>query len=546
MSENRQVARAAGLVGAYTLASRVGGLVRDAALGYAFGTGPSADAFFVAFRIPNLLRRYVAEGAVSVAFVPVFTSYLVESRADAIRAAEALYGVFAAGLSVLVAVAILTADWWVGFFAPGFASQSGKLALTVELTRILMPYLALISTVALFGGLLNTLRHFTAPAASPVLLNLSMIAAALFWSPRLREPVYGVAFGVLIGGVLQVALQLAALRREGIRLMPRWNPRHPAVRKVLGLMAPALFGAAVYQLNLLLSTVFASVLPPGSVSYLWYADRVFEFPQGIVAVAVGTAVLPTLSAHATRGRYDELRRSLSFVVRATSFLALPASAGILLLARPITAVLFRRGAFGAAEVEMTAWALQSYAAGLWAVSMVRILAPAFYALGDTRTPVLVASVGFVANLLFSVMLMGPVSTHGDSLLVAAIAVASHALSVWDLRHAGLALAGSLSASLNFLFLAMLLARRIGGLDLREIGSSILRCAVATAAMAPVVTSLASLADWQVPGELAHKTLVLGVAVGAGAATFLLTAWVVRCPEVAWARQAIGGVRRSVD
>src|SRR5215470_2583453 len=415
MSENRRIARAAGLVGFFTLISRMAGLVRDSVVGYYFGAGLAADAFFVAFRIPNLLRRFVAEGAMSVAFIPVFTDYLTNrGREEAVEAASALATLMAVLLVALAAIGIVFAPFWTALFAPGFVEEPEKFALTVTLTRLVFPYIFLISLVALTSGILNSLRHFAAPAMSPIFLNLAMIAAAFFLCPRLAVPVKGLAWGVVIGGVLQLALQIPPLLRHGVRLRPFWHPRHEAVRRALGLMAPMLFGAAVYQINIMVDTILASVLPPGSVSYLWYADRVFEFPLGIFAVALGTAALPSFSAQAARGAYDDLRQTLAFSIRLTNFIVLPAMVGIMTLATPITAVLFQRGAFGFTEAVLTARALSAFAVGLWSVSMVRLIVPAFYAFQDTRTPVLTAAAAFIANCICSLVLMGPVDANGIS------------------------------------------------------------------------------------------------------------------------------------
>ncbi len=265
MSENRQIARAAGLVGSFTFISRIGGLIRDAVVGYYFGTGMAADAFFVAFRIPNLLRRFVAEGAMSTAFIPVFTDYLTNrSREEAVEAASALATLMVLLLAVLTAIGIIFAPFWTALFAPGFVEAPGKFELTVTLTRLVFPYIFLISMVALTSGMLNSLRHFGAPAISPIFLNVAMIVAAIFVCPHLAVPVRGLAYGVIGGGTLQLVWHLVPLWRLGIRITPFWAPRHEAVSRVLRLMGPMVFGAAVYQINIMVDTVLASVLPSGN------------------------------------------------------------------------------------------------------------------------------------------------------------------------------------------------------------------------------------------------------------------------------------------
>jgi len=544
MTENRRIARAAGLVSFLTVLSRIAGLARDAVVGYYFGTGVAADAFFVAFRIPNLLRRFVAEGAMSAAFVPVFTDYLTHrSRAAATQAVSALAGVVSVGLLALTLIGVALAPAWTTVFAPGFADQAGKFALTVSLTRWMFPYIFLVSLVALSAGVLNALRHFTAPALSPVFLNLAIIAAALLFCPRLQVPVYGLAYGVLIGGILQLAIQVPPLLRHGVPLLPRWQPRHEAVRRTLRLMGPMVLGAAVYQINLVISTMLASVLPSGSVSYLWYAGRVFEFPLGVVAVALGTAALPSFSAQAVRGAYAELRHSLSFAVRLTNSMVLPATVGLMVLATPIVSVLFQRGAFGPAEVRSTAQALCAFALGLWPVSMARLVVPAFYSMEDARTPVLTAAGAFVANCAFSVVLMGPVAVGGESRLADAIAAVTQAVAVADLRQAGLALATSLSAVVNLLLLWVALRRRLGALEEYAIATSILRNAAASLAMIPAVRWVAALADWTHPGALPLRAAVLVLAMAVGVAVFAGVALLLGGAEV---RAVVRQVRARVS
>jgi putative peptidoglycan lipid II flippase len=531
-SENRRIARAAGVVGFFTLLSRIAGLVRDAVIGYAFGAGVSADAFFVAFRIPNLLRRFVAEGAMSVAFIPVFTDYLTRrSREEAVDAASALATLMLAGLALLTGAGVVLAPWWTALFAPGFVGEPEKFALTVTLTRLVFPYILLVSLVALASGLLNALRHFAAPAMSPIALNLSIIAAALWLSPRLTVPVHGLAYGVVIGGGLQLALQIPPLVRRGVQFAPRWEPRHEAVRRTFGLMGPMVFGAAVYQINIMIATVLASVLPSGSVSYLWYAGRVFEFPLGVFAVALGTAALPSFSAQVVRGAYDDLRRSVAFSIRLTNFFVLPATVGIITLALPITSVLFQRGAFGFTEVVLTARALSAFAIGLWSVSMVRLIVPAFYAMADTRTPVQAAAAALAANCLFSLMLMGSIASPGDSHLGAGIAALAQALGLFPLQHAGLALAASLAATVNLAVLGVRLRRRLGSLGERELFLSFLRSLVASAAMIPAVRWVATHADWSEPGHLLRRLTVLLVAMATGVVVFGAVAMIVGGNEV---------------
>jgi putative peptidoglycan lipid II flippase len=337
-------------------------------------------------------------------------------------------------------------------------------------------------------------------------------------------------------------LQAAPLAAGGVRLTPRWDLRHPAVRRSFFLLAPAVFGAAIYQVNVLIGTVMASILPAGSVSYLWYADRVFEFPLGLLAVALGTAALPTFAGQVARGAMDEMRYSVSISIAIANFLAVPATAGLVCLATPITSVLFQRGAFGPNEVEQTALALRCFAAGLWAVSIARILAPAFYALGDSRTPVRSATLALVANVAFGLTLIGEPDAADASSLAGLVAALARNLSFADLSHGGIALATSLAAMLNAAHLALALWRRLNGLRIDLVAGSLGRSAVATLPMIPVIVVIARGTDWQASGHLLGKAAVLGAAIAAGSLAFAAAAWLVGGPEV----ERIRGLVRRRD
>jgi putative peptidoglycan lipid II flippase len=536
MSEKRRIARAAGQVGALTLASRVAGLLRDAVTGYYFGAGPAADAFFVAFRIPNLLRRLVGEGAMTAAFVPVFGGYLAAGRgAEAERALRAAVAVFGLALLGLTVLGVVLTPAWLALLAPGFAAEPASQALAERLARWLFPYLLLISLAALYGGYLNARRHFLAPALSPVLLNLGIIAAAVVLAPSLG--LAALVAGVLLGGVLQVALQIAVLHREGVAVTPVWQPTHPALGAIARLLAPATLGTAMYQINVLLSTSIASLLPPGRVSALWYAGRLLEFPIGLVAVALGTAALPSFAEQAARHDRAEMRRSLSFAIALTNYVAIPAAVSLTILARPITAVLFQRGAFDAGDVDLTVAALQAYAAGLWALALVRVIAPAFYALRHPRAPLWAAAGGFLANVLASLALVGTLPGAGESVVGRAIAGAAAALQVADLGHVGLALAASIAVTANAALLAVPVARRLGGLEIGTIAGSLLRAAVASAVMAGVLAVLVPRVDWTTPGL--GRALWLAVVIAAGGAVFAAAALLLGGSEVAALRRAVG-------
>lgn len=509
-SEETRVSRAAGTVGFYTFLSRILGLVRDVVLAAFFGSGMAADAFFVAFRIPNLLRRLFAEGSLTIAFIPVFSEYLAtRSRKEAFQLARVVLTLLALVLTGVTLLGILAAPWIVRVQAFGFGSAGVKYELTVLLTRITFPYIFLISSVAFFMGVLNSLRRFAAPAAAPIFLNVGIIAAAFLISPHFAEPIVGVAAGVLIGGLLQVALQIPFVLREGFKLFPARRPSHPAVRRIGRLMLPAIFGSAVYQVNQFMGTLLASFLPEGSISWLYYADRLVQFPLGVFAIAISTAALPSLATQAATRELDRFVATLGHSLRLVFFIALPSMAGLIVLSEPITRVLFERGAFDAHATVMTARALIFYTAGLWAFSGIRVMVAAFYALQDTKTPVKVAVIALFANLGFSLLLMGP------------------------LKHAGLALALSLASGLQFGLLVVLIGKRMPpgcfAPVLRSAGKSIL----AAALMGLLIHLLAK--AWLGPGSAAAGPAgivpVLGGIIFAGAGAYFGLTRLLGCTEV---------------
>jgi len=539
MSEKRQIARAAGLVGGLTVISRITGLVRDIVVGYLFGAGLGADAFFVAYRIPNLLRRLVAEGAATAAFIPVLTGYLAtRPRAEFDRAARVLFSMMALVLTGLTIFGIVFAGPITSLFAPGFAAVPGKLELTVSLTRIVFPYIFCIGMVAAVMGVLNALRDFWAPAMSPVVMNLVMIVAT---APLAHWfGIYSLAIAVLLGGVAQMISQLPALRRHGIALMPAWEPGHPAVRRVGALMLPTVFGSAVYQINVLVSTMFASWLPTGSVAFLWYAERLFEFPLGVFAVALSTAALPSFATLAKRD-VGEFRDTVGFALRLVNLIALPAAIGLMLTAEPLTSVLFIRGRFTPEDAAQTAIAVRWYAVGLWSVASVRVLVPAFYALEDTRTPVVTAAVAFLANLCFVVLLIGPLPSPAEPGFGQWMASLTQSASLFDLRHGGLALSTSLAATVNLVLLAAFLSRRTGGFAWGPWLSSAVRTLVASAAMVPVVLAVTARIDWFDPAvSLLTRIGWLLAAVTAGSATCALCLNLLGGAEVVAFRRAVLG------
>ena len=487
--ENRSVIKAAGLIGAATLSSRVLGFIRDMVLARLFGATPAADAFFVAYRIPNLLRELFAEGSMSSAFIPVFTEYhMRRTKRDAWELASAMFTTLLTLVTVITLLGILAAPGIVWVLAPGFHDDTAKLALTALLTRIMFPYLLFISLAALAMGVLNSLRAFAAPALSPVFFNVFIIGCALFLSPTLPEPILGVAIGVVAGGAAQFAMQLPGLSLRGMLFGLRFEPGHPGVRRIGSLMVPSLIGLSVTQVNITVSTILASFFA-GGPTYLFYGMRLIQFPLGIFGGALATAILPTLSAQASRGALDELRTTLGFGLRMILFIILPAMLGLILLRQPIVHLFFEHGSFTAADTAATATAVLCYAVGLWAFAGVRIVVAAFYSLQDTRTPALAAVGAVLANLALSFLLMGP------------------------LQHAGLALATALAAMLNGGTLIGVLNRRLGGVDWLSVGKSAARVLTATVPVVLACLWVSGLAVWTRPEQWTAKAVMLIVAIG---------------------------------
>jgi len=435
----RRLLESTAVTGGMTLVSRVSGLVRDILFASLIGAGASAaaDAFYVAFRIPNFLRRIFGEGAFSQAFVPVLAEYRAKGSQDETRQfVNFLLGVFALALFVITLIGVVAAPILVTVLAPGYLDDPEKFDLTVTMLRIVFPYLFFISLVALAAGILNTYGRFGAAAFTPVLLNLSLIAAALWLAPRLERPVIGLAWGVFVAGVVQLLFQLPFLRRIGMLPRPRFGTLHDGVKRVLRLMLPAIFGVSVAQVNLLVNTLLASFLVTGSVSWLYYADRLMEFPLGVFGIALATVILPSLSEkHATASR-EEFSHLLDWGLRWVFIIGVPASAALVVLAGPMLATLFHFGAFGAEDVRMSASALVAFAAGLLGFTLVKVLAPGFYARQDTRTPMRIGVAALCTNIALSLLLVFPLAHVGLAAAISIAAFVNAALLFRGLRRLG--------------------------------------------------------------------------------------------------------------
>jgi putative peptidoglycan lipid II flippase len=432
----RGLMRSGLVVSAMTMLSRVMGLVRDVVVATFLGAGNGSDAFFVAFKIPNFLRRLFAEGAFNQAFVPVLSEYSTQRTKQEIRELlNAVAGSLTALLALITALAMLGAPWLVWLFAPGFGRDPDKLAMTADMLRLTFPYLLLISLTAFSGSVLNTWNRFAVPAFTPVLLNISLIGAALFLMPLMEEPAMALAWGVLIAGAAQLAFQVPFLLRLGLLPTPWPNFAHDGVKRILKLMAPALFGVSVSQINLLLDTVLASLLAVGSVSWLYYSDRLVELPLGVFGVAIGTIILPALSKRHAEQSTEHFSAMLDWAIRVVLLLGVPAALALAVLAEPFLITLFHYGAMTDNDIQMAAMSLRAYAFGLVAFMLIKVLAPGFFARQDTKTPVKVGIIAMVANMVFNLLL------------------------IWPLAHAGLALATALSAFLNAGLLGYLLYRQ---------------------------------------------------------------------------------------
>ena len=484
-----QVVRALGSIGVATLASRVLGFVRDMVVARAFGAGPVTDAFFVAFRIPNILRRLLGEGALSTAVVPMLTDYLVtRPRADFHRLFRAMLGAAILVLCAVTALGSLLAPWIVRLMAPGFAGEAGRFALTVMLTRLMFPYLILVGLAAL----------------GPAVMNLGMIVCVLALTRHVDPPIVSLAVGVLVGGVGQLVVQVPDLVGADIPLRPSREVRHPALGRLLRLLVPSIFGLAAVQVTIFINTLLASLLRSGSISYLYYADRVVEFPLGVFGIALASAALPPMSRQAAAGDRRGLARTMNFALRLSCFTALPATVGLFVLRLPITRLLFERGHFGPVETAATAWALAWYSLGLVAFSATRIVAQAFYAMGDTRTPVAAGAAAVGVNVVIAVALLQPMA------------------------HAGLACASSASAYANLALLVWFLRRRLGRLGGRELVRSLGRTALASAALG--VWCGALLLRWPHATGRWTEAGWLGAAIGGGGLVFWFASRALGSPE----------------
>ncbi len=499
--------RSTAVVSMMTMLSRVLGFLRDVVFARVFGAGATFDAFVVALRIPNMLRRFFAEGSFSLAFVPVLAQYREKQDAASLKALiDAAAGTLGAVVALVVGLGMLLVPGLVLVFAPGFADDPATRELTGQLLRITFPYALLISLTAFCGSILNAHQRFALPAVTPVLLNVCLIAAALWGAQWFAQPVVALAWGVLIAGVLQLLIQLPAL--AGLRLLPKptvvW--RHPGVVRIRQLMLPTLFGSSVAQINILIDTLMASLVAAGAVSWLYYSDRLMEFPLGVFGVAISTVMLPTLSRRFVSDELAAFNQTVDWGMKMAVLIALPAAAGLALLAVPITSTLYFHGQFSLEATQMSAASLAAYAAGLPAFIMVKVLAPAYYARQDTKTPVKIAVLAMVTNIVLN---------------IAFVVV----LTRWSLGippHAGIALASSLAGYLN----AAMLYRGLQAVREQSPAATgwkrhTVAVLVAVLSMGIAVLWLAGEGPWWLAADTLDRIGRLALTIGSGAAIYLL-------------------------
>lgn len=499
--DKKALAKSTGIIGIGTALSRLLGFVRDIIIADRLGTGLGAQAFFVAFRIPNSLRDIVGEGAVNAAIVPVLTEYRASGdEKEFLRVTRVLFNIAFLVLSVLTVLGILFSPFIVRLIAPGFMEDAAKYDLTVHLNRVIFPYLILIGLTAYFMGVLNAMKHFTAPAFGPVLMNVAMITSAVLLCPKIGA--MGLAVGVLAGGVLQLAINIPVMIKRGITLSLRGGFRHKAVRRIGILLVPRVMGTAVYQVNIFVDTILASlswIVGSGGVAALYYANRLIQFPLAIFGIALAQAALPKMSHEYAVNDTERFKETIGFSLRVVFAVMLPASFGLAILGSPIVRILFERGEFTSYSTYITESALFFYSFGLLAYGGVKLLAASFYSMHDTITPVKVASIAMALNVILNLILM------------------------WPLKLAGLALATSISSSINFIILYAMLKKKIGAIK-SGILNSFLRTLAASILMGVVLKMFMVIFR-------PLSVLYLGVAIIAGVASFLAGAWLFDIKEV---------------
>jgi len=485
-----------------TFLSRILGFIRDVVIAHAFGASISSDAFLIAFKIPNFMRRLFAEGAFSQAFIPVLSEYKTQrEKFEVQRLVNHVTGSLGGILVLITVLGIILAPLLVMIFAPGFIQQTAKFALTVEMLKITFPYLLFIALTALAGSVLNTYGQFAIPAFTPVLLNITMISCSLWLTPYFDEPIMALAWGVFFAGIAQLLFQLPFLAKLDLLPKPKLAFQDEGVKRIHKLMIPALFGVSVSQVNLLIDTLMASFLVTGSVSWLYYADRLMEFPIGIFGVALSTVILPNLSKTVALGDTEKYGQMLDWALRWTFVVVTPAMLGLMILAMPILSTLFQNGAFAGNDVMQTTYALQAFSVGLLGFVLVKVLASGFYARQDTRTPVKIAVIAMLTNIILNLMLIIP------------------------FKHAGLALSTALAAIVNAVLLYQGLRRMNVYIPQKGWRKLLLRIALASLLMSVFLFwQQGELNTWLNMGTV-QRALQLLMIISAGMSIYFLSLWV---------------------
>ncbi|QBY43154.1 murein biosynthesis integral membrane protein MurJ [Arsenophonus nasoniae] len=489
-------------ISSMTMFSRILGFIRDAIIARFFGAGMATDAFFVAFRLPNLLRRIFAEGAFSQAFVPILAEYKNQQGDEATRTFIAyVSGLLTLILAIVILAGILAAPWIIYITAPGFTDTPDKFDLTVRLLRITFPYILLISLVSLGGAILNTWNRFSVPAFAPTLLNISMIMSVLLLAPYCEPPIIALAWGVFAGGILQLLYQLPYLKKIGMLVLPRISLRNSGVWRVMKLMGPAIIGVSVSQISLIINTIFASFLQSGSVSWMYYADRLMELPTGVLGVALGTILLPSLAKSFSTGDHQEYQRLMDWGLRLCFLLALPCAIALAILAQPLTVSLFQYGNFTGYDAVMTQRALIAYCVGLMGLIIVKVLAPGFYSRQDIKTPVKIAIITLILTQLMNLAFIGP------------------------LKHAGLALSIGLAACFNALMLYWQLRRQAIFIPLAGWGKFLVKLVAALMVMVAVLLLVLNFMPAWEQGNMLMRIMRLLLVVFAGAISYFAALFV---------------------
>lgn len=507
MNDKSTIAKSARSVSIFTFVSRILGMIRDIVIASLFGAGGVTDAFWVAFRIPNLLRRLFAEGTLTVSFIPVFTERLEHGGKDRAKViSDSIFTILLCLLILISAVGIIFSPYIVKIFASGFDEETFNLA--VLLNRIMFPYILFISLTALSMGILNSLKHFFAPSFSPVLFNICMILFALFLHDHFNIPIVSLAIGVIIGGVIQFVFQIPFLKSRNFVFKPKLLLNNPDVKKIFTLIVPQIFGLAVYNLNIIVNTQYASYLPEGTVSYLFLSERLIEFPLGIIAVSLATVLLPNFSSYISKGDLVKFKETYVSSIRILFFILVPATFGLIALSKPICNILYQRGEFGYEQMLFTSQCLYGYAIGMWAVGLIRITVPAFFAQKDTKTPVFVAFSAFILNAVLGYFLSFKL----------------------ELNHLGLALASSASSILNISLLIYFINKKIVKIEISGLINYMLKIVIIGFIMGITVFEISLFSDWTESDFALDKVLSLGLCVFVGLVLYSILSKLLKIEE----------------